>query len=130
MTSTGHTRRKVGSAGEFHRDDEQKTIPCESREHGDKVERVSCARLITERVRFNSEYRYMNLNGLAIEDQCMVHRYLYYVVGRPIISDYQYDMLEKKAVETADENHKIHSAGSDLASSYSDEIIKIAKTLI
>lgn len=68
----------------------------------------------------------MTIKDLKIEDQCMVHRYLYYVVGTPMISDYDYDMLEKIAVLNAPKNHPIHSTGSDLESSYKKNIIDIA----
>ena len=70
------------------------------------------------------------MKKLSIEDQCLVHRYLYYVKGRPIISDYEYDMLEKKAILTAPENHPIHSAGSDLESSYPQNIKDIANEFL
>jgi NAD-dependent DNA ligase len=70
------------------------------------------------------------MEKLKIEDQCLVHRYLYYVKGRPIISDYEYDMLERKAVQTAPEDHLIHSAGSDLESSYPQNIIDIANKFL
>lgn len=32
-----------------------------------------------------------------LEHEIMVHRYLYYVECQPVISDYEYDMLERKA---------------------------------
>lgn len=70
-----------------------------------------------------------NLKEISVEDQCMVHRYLYYVKSTPIISDYEYDMLEKKALETAVEDHPIHLPGSDMEKHYSDEIIAIAKSI-
>jgi NAD-dependent DNA ligase len=71
----------------------------------------------------------MTYDELPIEDKCMVHRYLYYVKNNPIISDQEYDQLERKAVETADENHPIHRCGSDMEKSYSDEIKLIANSL-
>ena len=70
-----------------------------------------------------------NINDLSIEDQCMVHRYLYYVKSNPIISDYEYDMLERKAVEVAADDHPIHLPGSDMQKHYSEEIVLIAKSL-
>lgn len=66
------------------------------------------------------------MKKLSIEDQCLVHRYLYYVKARPIISDYEYDMLERKAVLTAPKDHPIHSSGSDLEDSYPQNIKDIA----
>jgi NAD-dependent DNA ligase len=69
------------------------------------------------------------LKNLSIEDQCMVHRFLYYVKSDPIISDYEYDMLERKAIETAPEDHPIHLPGSSLAKSYDQKIIDVANAL-
>ncbi len=70
------------------------------------------------------------IQDLNIEDQCMVHRYLYYVLFEPIISDYEYDMLEKEAEKVAPEDHPIHRHGSDLKSSYDKKIIDIANNLL
>lgn len=67
--------------------------------------------------------KYRELNSA---DQCMVHRYLYYVKSAPIISDYEYDMMEKKALKEVDENHPIHKAGSDIPSHYEKRIRDIA----
>lgn len=70
------------------------------------------------------------MNELSLPDQCMVHRYLYYVLNRPIISDYAYDQLEKQALVGIDENHPLNRCGSDSESSYSDEIKLIAKKIV
>lgn len=70
------------------------------------------------------------LKKLSLEDQCMVHRYLYYVRSNPVISDYEYDMLEKKALKSAPDNHPLHFAGSDVSSHYSKKIVDVANTLI
>lgn len=51
------------------------------------------------------------------------HQYLYYVVGRPVLSDYDYDMLCRKlGVEGG--------GGSDLASSYSKEEKELAEAYL
>lgn len=51
------------------------------------------------------------------------HQYLYYVLGRPVVTDYVYDMLCKQ--------HGIEGGGgSDLASSYSEEEIRLAKKML
>jgi len=72
----------------------------------------------------------LSMEELSIEDQCLVHRYLYYVKSRPIISDREYDMLEKKAILTAPEDHGIRLAGSDMETSYSQNIKDIANKFL
>lgn len=67
-------------------------------------------------------------NNLA--DVCLAHRYLYYVLNEPIISDMEYDILEKEARKTADGDHQINKPGSDLKSSYTTEIIKLANNML
>lgn len=69
------------------------------------------------------------MKQLSLEDQAMVHRYRYYVMNSPIISDSEYDRLEEEAIKQADSKHPIHNPGSDLEESYSEEIITIAKKL-
>lgn len=59
----------------------------------------------------------------------MAHRYLYYVKNTPVISDMEYDMMEREALQVVDENHPLHSPGSDMESSYSKEIKRIAEGL-
>ena len=56
----------------------------------------------------------------------MVHRYLYYVECQPVISDYEYDMLERKVREVLPETSPVQGVGSSLPSSYSKEVIKDA----
>lgn len=67
-------------------------------------------------------------NELA--NKCLLHRYLYYVENQPIITDMEYDILEKKAKETCDKDHPINKPGSSLPSSYSKDIIKQVKELL
>lgn len=53
----------------------------------------------------------------------LAHQYLYYVECRPIWSDYEYDKFcESKGMEG--------NGGSDLASDYSEEVIRIAHHMI
>lgn len=56
-------------------------------------------------------------------DLCLAHRYLYHVLNTPIISDYEYDILDKEAVieEKNNLNHPIHSIGSDNNLDYTQE---------
>ena len=72
----------------------------------------------------------MELNDLSYEDQCLVHRYLYYCWNRSVISDHEYDALERKALRQADKNHMIHKVGSSNDKNYSDRIKIIAESLI
>lgn len=65
----------------------------------------------------------------SIENLVLAHRYLYYVENNPIISDYEYDILEKKALKVCDEDSPLHNPGSDLMDSYSSEIIELSKLL-
>jgi NAD-dependent DNA ligase len=59
---------------------------------------------------------------MSPETRIKAHQYLYYVLGRPIISDSEYDALCKK--------HGIDgSGGSDMESSYSKEEIDAALIL-
>lgn len=56
----------------------------------------------------------------------MAHRYLYYVLDAPVISDYEYDMLEKKAFAELPKTSPVFEVGSSLKSSYSDQQIALA----
>lgn len=69
------------------------------------------------------------MKELNIADQCMVHRYRYYVMNSPVISDFEYDKLEQDALIISHPNHPIYNPGSDLKESYSEHIIKIANSL-
>lgn len=66
----------------------------------------------------------------SLADIAMAHRYLYYVLGLPVISDREYDQIEREARETAPHAHGIHGPGSDLSESYSSHQISIAGKLI
>ena len=56
----------------------------------------------------------------------MAHRYLYYVVNKPIITDEEYDRLEKKAEYIAPPDHGIHRPGSESPYDYTAEQIALA----
>ena len=60
----------------------------------------------------------------AIEDVILKHRYLYYVKNNPIVSDYEYDLMEAAALLLLPKDSIIQTAGSDLEESYPDYIIK------
>ena len=64
-----------------------------------------------------------------MEDTIMVHRYLYYIECMPMISDFEYDELDREATKILPESSPVHQVGSDLRSSYSDKIVKLAEEL-
>jgi NAD-dependent DNA ligase len=72
----------------------------------------------------------MTYKDLKIEDKCLVHRYIYYVLNTNVVSDYAYDCMEKIAREKADEKHPIHLVGSSNPDSYSDVVKQIAVQLL
>lgn len=59
----------------------------------------------------------------------LAHRYLYYVLDDPLISDFEYDKLERIARELCEGSSPVHGVGSCLKTSYSPEVIKYAETL-
>lgn len=65
-----------------------------------------------------------------LEKKCLAYRYLYYVLYTSVISDREYDMLERKALEEVDENSPLHQVGSDNPFDYSDEIRTLAGILL
>jgi NAD-dependent DNA ligase len=67
---------------------------------------------------------------VALEDILMAHRYLYYVLGDTVISDYQYDMLERQAREYLPMDHPLQGIGSSLASSYTDAQVCLAMQML
>lgn len=76
------------------------------------------------------ESNYMKKNNYSNADICMAHRYLYYVLCSPIISDREYDMLEKKALNEIKEDHPLANPGSDREESYSEKIKSLAKKMM
>lgn len=67
---------------------------------------------------------------LEIEKLVMAHRYLYYVLMSPVISDREYDLLELDAYEKAPSDSPVHELGSSLPENYSQEIIDLANELL
>jgi len=57
---------------------------------------------------------------------CLAHRYLYYVLSDPVISDYDYDMLERSLTPA---EREALGVGSELAADYSTEVIELAEKL-
>lgn len=64
------------------------------------------------------------------ELECMAHRYLYYVLGRPVITDAEYDQLEIVARSKCAKSSPLNNPGSDLESSYSEESKALAFKLL
>lgn len=59
-------------------------------------------------------------SGLGVEvGTVLAHRYLYYVCSTPVISDYEYDMLEKEAIKKKYKGYtKLLVPGSDCKDHY------------
>ncbi len=68
----------------------------------------------------------------TLERQTLAHRYLYYVLSESIISDRDYDELEKRALADPDlpADSLLHRPGSDCASSYSADVKQHALRLL
>lgn len=61
-----------------------------------------------------------------IEDSIMAHRYLYYVLSQPVVSDFIYDALERDAREVLSLDSPVHGVGSSLRDSYTPDQIALA----
>ena len=64
----------------------------------------------------------------GIEQLVMAHRFLYYVKCKPVISDREYDELEKEALKSAGAESPLHSPGSDLLGDYPTNVRAIAES--
>lgn len=66
-----------------------------------------------------------------LERLCLAHRYLYYVEAMPAIGDREYDFLEKELLVRDDlvTDSPMRRSGSDLRESYSDETVRLAKSI-
>lgn len=72
----------------------------------------------------------MAVTTMDISTRIMAHRYLYYVLARPVISDREYDELEKEAVAALPPDHPVHLPGSDRGSDYTTEAKQAAQDLL
>ena len=63
-----------------------------------------------------------------LEDTIMGHRFLYYIEFSPIISDSEFDALERNARSLLKDklDSPVHLNGSELSESYSDRIKQLA----
>lgn len=66
---------------------------------------------------------------MTLEQLVLAHRYRYYVMDDPVISDAEYDQLEREAMYLHPSTSSVHDVGSSLASSYTAEVIKYALRL-
>lgn len=64
-----------------------------------------------------------------LEDLTMAHRFLYYVECAPVLTDHEYDVIERKARAALPETSMVQKVGSSLESDYTDEQKKIAEDL-
>jgi len=60
------------------------------------------------------------------EDEVMAHRYLYYVLAEPVLTDADYDTLERRAREVCPPESPVHKVGSSLPSSYTKKQVELA----
>ena len=60
------------------------------------------------------------------EDEVMAHRYLYYVLAEPVLTDADYDTLERRAREVCSSESPVHKVGSSLPSSYTKKQVELA----
>lgn len=70
-----------------------------------------------------------NKESKELEVEVMAHRYLYYVECENILSDAEYDILERKARVVCSSDSPVHAIGSSLPTSYTSEQIAKAKAL-
>lgn len=63
---------------------------------------------------------------LRLEREVMIHRFLYYVLSTPVISDFEYDIIEAEARKICLPDSPVHGVGSSLGSSYPAEIKRLA----
>lgn len=66
---------------------------------------------------------------MNLELEVMAHRYLYYVESEPVLTDFDYDVLERKARAACPPESPVHGVGSSLPSSYSEAQIARAMEL-
>jgi len=70
------------------------------------------------------------MTPLQAETETMAHRFLYYVLSESVISDAEYDVLEKASRAICPFSSPVHGVGSSLASSYTREQTDRAQELL
>ncbi len=63
------------------------------------------------------------------EKEVLAHRYLYYVEANPVVSDFEYDLLEREAREALPESSAVHKVGSSNPWDYNEDIKAYAEEL-
>lgn len=66
----------------------------------------------------------------TLELDVMAHRYLYYVLAAPVISDREYDILEAIALRELPDDSPARMLGSSIAEHYTLEAIRRAEWLL
>jgi len=61
-----------------------------------------------------------------LEHRTLVHRYRYYVLNAPTLSDYEYDLLERAALKTVGEGSPLLKPGSDRHEDYPARVVEDA----
>jgi len=64
------------------------------------------------------------------EHEVLVHRFLYYVLAEPVVSDFEYDVIEREARAVLPPESVVHKVGSSLTSSYSAEVQRDAMSRV
>lgn len=72
----------------------------------------------------------MNEKTNLLKELMLAHRYLYYVECMPVISDFEYDELEKTVRALLPLDEEVQGPGSDLRSSYSPLVRLKAEELL
>lgn len=63
------------------------------------------------------------------EDRVLLHRYCYYVLALPLVSDFEYDTYEREARAVCPPESPVHGVGSCLPSSYPERIKHMAEEM-
>jgi NAD-dependent DNA ligase len=61
-----------------------------------------------------------------LEKIVLAHRYLYYVLNSPVISDEEYDRLEQQVLPTVSKDSMLHLTCSECEEDYPNEVINYA----
>lgn len=62
--------------------------------------------------------------------EVLAHRYLYYVLSQPVITDYDYDMLERRARQELPTEETLFTVGSSRPEDYPEEVVSRARELL
>jgi hypothetical protein len=66
----------------------------------------------------------------SLGDWVLAYRYAYYVLGRSLVSDAEYDRLEAEARATLPAGHSVHGIGSDRRQDYPERVRALAVQLL